>query len=97
MHLQLLATTVSAASTADSVDPRGQALSCAWVLTSGTSQNIPSCSGPQRVLAASPVARTPPQPWGEGREWAVMQSTLQIPAHQQDSRALWTLLPAEGW
>lgn len=72
MHLQLLANTVSAASTADSVDPRGQALSCAWVLTSGTSQNIPSCSGPQRVLAASPVARTPPQPWGEGREWALM-------------------------
>lgn len=33
MHLQLLMTTVSTASTADLVDPREQALSYTWLLT----------------------------------------------------------------
>ena len=37
MHLQLLMTTMSTASTADLVDPWGQALSYTWLLTGRTS------------------------------------------------------------
>lgn len=93
--LQLLMTAMSTASTADSVNPPGQALGCAWVLlTSRTSWDIPSCSGPQPVQGSSP-----------GRVWVWPRSPILrvMLCYSRDPRPLtgrWRpvgTLPAEAW